>query len=113
MDNELSTLKNAVYHPDECLTPQNISGNSIAYSWLYIASLILVTSLKNGDKNTARPFPAPTCSHSALQWQRHKFTRATDFPEYAEPIFAHGEAKAPAALCATPERRNPQRLALV
>ena len=43
------------------------------------------------------PFPATTCSHSALQWQHHKFTRAADFPEYAEPIFAHGEAKAPAA----------------
>lgn len=55
--------------------------------------------------------PAPTCSHSALQRQHHEFTRAADFPEFAGPIFAHGEAKVPAAFRATPERRNPQRLA--
>ena len=53
---------NAAHHPDECLTPQNISGNSIACSWLYVASLIVVTSQKNGDQNTAprqRPHIAP------------------------------------------------------
>ena len=53
MHNELSTLKTPFTIPDECPTPQRISGNSIAYSWLYVASLIVVTSLKNGDKNTA------------------------------------------------------------
>ena len=45
--------ENAVYHPDECLKTQKISGNLIAYSWLCVALLIVVTSPKNGDKNTA------------------------------------------------------------
>ena len=55
--------------------------------------------------------PSATCPQSALQRQHHEFTRAADFPEYAEPIFASGEAKLPAAFCANPARRNPQRLA--
>ena len=45
--------EDAVYHPEECLTPQRISGISIAHSWLYVALLIVVTPQKNGDQNTA------------------------------------------------------------
>ena len=83
--------ENTVYHPDECLTPQRISGNLIAYSWLCFGLLIVVTSLKNGDKNTAHT-SAPGRSFSAKRRRYHEFTRVADVPEYIELILGHCEA---------------------